>query len=141
LGYGPCHRSRPKTSGEGLWKDFRAGDITKVELETGLEDLGRAYGKARVVGRIGRAFTVVGVLFTAYDLKQAGERSCAQHSIKPVAAEVVRQIGGWGGAAAGAKIGAVLGAACGIETGPGAIVFGGLGYFGADLIADQISAN
>jgi hypothetical protein len=42
-----------------------------------------------------------------------------------------------------------VGAAFGIETGPGAlitgalgaIVFGAIGYFGADLIADQISPN
>jgi hypothetical protein len=50
---------------------------------------------------------------------------------------------------AGAKIGFVGGALFGIETGPGAIVtgalgsiiFGAAGYFGAELIADQISPN
>ena len=136
-------------SAEGLWKNYQAGAITKAELEVGLEDLGRAYSRARVFGRVGRVFTVVGVVFTAYDLEQAGKKSLQEKSYKPIAAEAVRQIGGWGGAAAGAKIGSVLGAACGVETGPGAIVtgaigaiiFGGLGYFGADLIADQISPN
>jgi hypothetical protein len=50
---------------------------------------------------------------------------------------------------AGGKIGFGIGAAFGIETGPGAIltgavgavIFGGLGYFGFDLVADQISPN
>jgi LysM repeat protein len=145
---GPAHLGMIR-SAEGLWQDFKFGKISKLELEQGLVDLERAYGRARVVGRVGRVFTVVGVLFTAYDLEQATDRSYTQHSVKPLAAEVIRQVGGWGGAAAGAKIGAVLGAACGVETGPGAIVtgaigaivFGGLGYFGADLIADQISPN
>jgi hypothetical protein len=73
----------------------------------------------------------------------------AQGSFKPVGAEVIRQVGGWGGAFVGAKVGFAVGAMFGIETGPGAIitgaigavVFGALGYFGADLIADRISPN
>ena len=80
---------------------------------------------------------------------RAANRSYEEKSIKPIAAETVRQVGGWGGAAAGAKLGAMAGAALGIETGPGAIITGavgaliggGLGYFGADWAADQISPN
>jgi hypothetical protein len=89
------------------------------------------------------------VAITVVDLGLATRQSIQQSSFKPVTAEVIRQVGGWGGAAAGAKIGFLVGAACGIETGPGAIVtgavgalvFGAAGYFGADWIADQISPN
>ena len=136
-------------SAEDLWAEFTAGKIGRGELESGLVDLERAYARARIVGRVGRVFTVVGVILTAYDLEQAAQRSYRQSSVKPIGAEVIRQIGGWGGGIAGAKLGAVVGAAFGIETGPGAIVtgavgaviFGALGYFGADLIADEISPN
>lgn len=36
----------------------------------------------------------VGIMLTAYDLEQAAERSRAKHSIRPLAAETVRQAGG-----------------------------------------------
>lgn len=92
---------------------------------------------------------VTGIVFTAYDLEQASEKSLKNGSVKPIAAEVIRQAGGWGMAVAGAKIGTVAGAAVGIETGPGAvltglvggIIFGTAGYFGADWVADYIDEN
>lgn len=88
----------------------------------------------------------VGIILTAYDLEQAGQRSIQQHSVKPLAAESVRQAGGWAGAWAGAELGAMAGAAVGIETGPGAIVtglvggmIGGVaGFMDASWIADEI---
>lgn len=96
-----------------------------------------------------RVLNVIGIVITAYELEQATEKSINQNSIKPITAEVVRQVGGWGGAIAGAKIGAIGGAAVGIETGPGAIItgaigaiiFGTAGYFGADWVADHIDEN
>jgi hypothetical protein len=89
------------------------------------------------------------VVLTAYDIEQAGERSVKQNSIRPLAAETVRQAGGWGGAWAGAELGAGVGAALGIETGPGAIVtglvggmIGGVaGFMGANWIAGFIDVN
>ncbi len=88
----------------------------------------------------------VGIALTAYDLEQAGERSVHQGSIKPLAAESVRQAGGWAGAWAGAELCGAAGVAVGIETGPGAVVtglVGGLiggiaGFMGADWIGHQI---
>jgi LysM repeat protein len=88
----------------------------------------------------------VGIVLTAYDLEQAAQRSHDQHSIKPRAAETVRQAGGWGGALAGAELGAMTGVAVGIETGPGALVtgliggmIGGIaGFTGANWIASYI---
>lgn len=74
-----------------------------------------------------RVFNVIGIVITAYELEQATEKSISQNSIKPIAAETIRQVGGWGGAIAGAKIGAIGGAAVGIETGPGAIITGAVG--------------
>lgn len=88
----------------------------------------------------------VGIVLTAYDLEQAAERSHAKHSIRPLAAETVRQVGGWAGAWAGMQGGALIGAAVGIETGPGALVtgfirgaIGGIaGFTGASWIASSI---
>lgn len=102
-----------------------------------------------VMGRSARVIQVVGILFTAYDLEQATEQSFKAKSIKPISAEVVRQAGGWGGAAAGFKIGAAVGASLGVETGPGlfvtglvgGIVCGAAGYYGAGWIADYIYKN
>lgn len=96
-----------------------------------------------------RVLNIIGIVITAYELEQATEKSVKQNSIKPIAAETIRQVGGWGSAVAGAKIGGIAGAAIGIETGPGAIItgaigaiiFGTAGYFGADWIADQIDEN
>ena len=70
-------------------------------------------------------------------------------AIKPIAAESIRQVGGWAGAVAGAKLGAAAGASLGLVTGPGAIITGAVGaivvgaafYFGADILADKIHAN
>lgn len=91
----------------------------------------------------------VGMVLTVYDLGQAGKQSYEQGSVKPIAAEGVRQVGGWAAGLAGAKVGAAVGAALGIETGPGALITGAvggliggaLGYFGSDWVADQIHEN
>jgi hypothetical protein len=136
-------------SAEVLWEQFTSKQITKAQLEAELAALERAYGKAKFVGRLGRALTVVGVIFTVKDVAAATQRSLDQKSYKPLAAESIRQVGGWGGAIAGGKAGFALGALFGIETGPGAIVTGALGavivggaaYYGFDLLADQISPN
>ncbi|CAN5388804.1 glycine zipper family protein [soil metagenome] len=136
-------------SAEDLWQSFTKNEITRPQLEQELLSLEKAYSKAKVVGRVGRVLMIVGVVITAVDLAQAGKKSIDQNSFKPIGAEVIRQVGGWGGAFAGAKIGAAGGALLGIETGPGAIVtgaigalvFGAAGYFGADWVADQISPN
>jgi len=88
-------------------------------------------------------------VFTAYDVTKATTQSIEQKSFKPIGAETIRQVGGWGSGVAGMKIGFVAGAALGIETGPGAIVtgaigaiiIGGLGYWGSDWVADMIHEN
>jgi hypothetical protein len=143
---------------ENLWNSFKDSTegmaphekaTAQAKLEADLLALEARYGKARAIGRVGRVLTVAGVIVTAVDLGIATNESVKQQSIKPLGAEVLRQVGGWGGAAAGAKIGAVIGAGFGIETGPGAIitgaigalVFGWLGYQGFDLMADEISPN
>ncbi|QJE02080.1 glycine zipper family protein [Massilia forsythiae] len=104
---------------------------------------------AKVATGAGRVVQVLGIVLTAYDLEQASEKSFQAKSVKPISAEVIRQAGGWGAAAAGFKLGGVAGAALGIETGPGAvltglaggIIFGAAGYFGADWVADHIDKN
>jgi hypothetical protein len=92
---------------------------------------------------------VVGFAMSAVNLASATEESISTSSSKPIAAELVRQVGGWGSAWAGMKLGAACGAMVGIETGPGAVVtaaagsiVGGVaGYFGFDWIADHIDPN
>ena len=134
---------------EALWGQFDAKQMTRAELEAGLSSLDDAYKGARTVGRVGRVFMVAGVVFTTIDVTRATIQSIKQRSAKPIAAETVRQVGGWGSAIAGVKIGALTGTAFGLTTGPGAvitgaigaIIFGAAGYFGADWIADHISEN
>lgn len=134
---------------EDVWAEFKESKINKGQLDSELATLEKAYAKAKIVGRVGRVLMVVGVIFTVKDVAGATQRSVQQQSFKPVGAEAIRQIGGWGGAIVGGKFGFGVGALFGIETGPGAIVtgaigaviFGALGYFGADLIADQVSRN
>jgi LysM repeat protein len=105
-----------------------------------LKILGAMSRGAKVLG-------VVGVVFTVYDLGSAGVESVQKNSVRPLAAEAVRQVGGWGGAWIGFKIGAAGGAAVGIETGPGALlsglvgglIFGYIGYKAGDAVANKIS--
>lgn len=92
---------------------------------------------------------IIGFAMTAVNMAHATEKSVRTQSARPIAAETVRQVGGWAAAWAGMKLGAAGGALVGIETGPGALltgaaggVVGGVaGYFGFDWIADHIDEN
>ncbi|CAD5372742.1 LysM domain-containing protein [Rubrivivax sp. A210] len=92
---------------------------------------------------------IAGFVMTAIDMKRATVKSVEQQSVKPVAAETVRQVGGWAAAWAGMKLGAAGGALMGLETGPGALATGAVGglvggvagYYGFDWVADHIDAN
>ncbi|GFZ97871.1 glycine zipper family protein [Dyella caseinilytica] len=96
-----------------------------------------------------RVVQVFSIAFTAYDLSVATDQSFKAKSVHPIEKEVVRQMGGWGGAIAGARIGATAGALVGVETGPGAvitgliggIIFGAIGYWGGSFAAAQIPAQ
>jgi hypothetical protein len=96
-----------------------------------------------------RIVNIIGLAITAYNLQQASQLSIEKNSIKPIAAQTLREVGGWGMAIAGAKVGGIIGAACGVETGPGliitgalgSVIFGTAGYFGADWVADYIYKN
>jgi LysM repeat protein len=101
--------------------------------------------KGAMAMQLTRGFRVlggVGLVLTAYDLGKSGVASYETGSIRPLASETGRQAGGWGGALAGARIGAAAGGLVGIETGPGAvltaaggaILFGAIGFFGADWL-------
>lgn len=106
-------------------------------------------GTAMALTRGLQGVQVVGFVVTAVELSQATQRSVATRSAAPIAAEGIRQVGGWAMAWGGMKLGGVAGAAVGIETGPGAILFGAAGamaggfagYMGFDWIADQLDAN
>ncbi|SEK02374.1 LysM peptidoglycan-binding domain-containing protein [Achromobacter sp. NFACC18-2] len=132
-----------------VWNDLSANKISRDQAMQRLAQLEKSYALARTIGRYGRVLTVLGLIITAVDVARATRQSAEQRSFRPIAAEAVRQAGGWGGAWAGAKIGFIGGAALGIETGPGlivtgalgALIFGAAGYFGADWLADHISPN
>jgi RHS repeat-associated protein len=105
--------------------------------------------KSKLSMNLTRGFRVVGyigIAVSAYDVGNAAMKSMETGSPRPILAEGVRQVGGWGGAIAGAKIGAVIGGALGVETGPGLIVTGAIGsivggvagYYGASWIAKYI---
>jgi len=101
---------------------------------------------SRAITRVVRVVGGIGIVLTVYDLGKAGYTSYEQHSVLPLTAQSVRQVGGWGSALAGFRIGMALGGAFGIETGPGAIfsaasgglIFGTAGYFGSNWIAEHI---
>jgi hypothetical protein len=104
---------------------------------------------ATTLSRGSKALGVLGTAATVYDVGNAVKKSYDTGSAAPVAAEALRQGGGWGGAVGGAWLGAQAGAALGAPTGPGAVVSGlvggivggAIGYFGADAAADQIDKN
>ncbi len=129
-----------------IWAAREAGKITLEQAEEQFSALAKAYERARIVGRVGRVITVIGVVLTAVDLGVASKKSYDKDSFRPLAAETVRQIGGWSGAYAGALAGGAAGAVFGIETGPGAvlfaaggaIIFGGIGYWRGNVIAGWI---
>jgi hypothetical protein len=124
------------------------GRVPKGAVQTA-EAAARELKTLSMMSKGAKVLGVVGVVFTVYDLGSAGVESVQKNSVKPIAAETIRQVGGWGGAWAGMKLGFLGGAAVGIETGPGAlltglaggIVFGYLGYKAGDAIADKISPN
>lgn len=130
------------------WSRERIAAVQDVAAKR-LQALDKTYRTARNVGRVGRAVTAFGLVVTAYDVTNAAGESIEQRSFRPITAEGVRQVGGWGAAVAGVKFGFVAGAALGIETGPGAILTGAIGsmifgiggYIGADRIADLIYEN
>ena len=106
-------------------------------------------GTAMAATRVLQGVQIVGFAISAYQLEQAGEKSLNSRSVKPIAAETVRQAGGWAAAQAGMKLDAATGAFFGIETGPGAMatglaggVVGGVaGCCGFDWIANHVDAN
>ena len=132
---------------DDIWAARKAGKITLEQVEERLGTLAKAYERAKIVGKVGRVLTVVGAVFTAVDMGVATKKSYDKGSFRPLAAESVRQLGGWSGASAGAIFGAELGLVFGIETGPGAIlfaaggamIFGAIGYWRGDIIAGWIN--
>jgi hypothetical protein len=99
--------------------------------------------------RVAQGVQVVGFVMTAVDLGRASGAAVQMGSVRPLAAEAIRQAGGWAATWAGVKLGAAAGAALGIETGPGAVLtaaaggaIGGVaGYCGFDWIADSVYEN
>ncbi len=125
-----------------------SGPIDREVLIAGSVPPRAVKGAAALVATRSLQFVAgVGIILSAHDLGLAAMRSAERHSVRPLAAETVRQAGGWGGAAAGAEIGGVAGATVGIETGPGAaltaaagaLIFGFAGFFGASWIAGFVS--
>jgi hypothetical protein len=143
-------------------KTAKAADLARIDRIKGLvradaEVLIRgSVPAAAIKGASAMALTrglqgvqIIGFAMTAIDVTHATQRSIREGSMKPIAAETVRQVGGWAAAWAGVKLGAAGGALLGIETGPGAILTGAVGgliggvagYYGFDWVADHISAN
>lgn len=105
--------------------------------------------QAMLLTRAVQGAQIVGFVMTAVDLGTAANTSLRTSSVRPLAAEGIRQVGGWAAAWAGVKLGAAAGALIGIETGPGAVVsaaagsitLGVAGYCGFDWAADFIYEN
>ena len=109
------------------------------------EGLGGTRGLVKYV----RVVQVFCIAFTAYELSVAIGQSFKTTSVRPIEKEVVRQMGGWGGAIAGARIGAIAGTIIGVETGPGTvitgliggIVFGTIGYLGGSFATTKMPTH
>jgi RHS repeat-associated protein len=103
----------------------------------------------KIIRGVGRAAGLVGLGLTAKDLYGAANESANVGSVAPLAAESIRQVGGWVGALYGFKAVAALAGLTALGTGPGALVAafiggligGTLGYFAFDFGADLIYAN
>ncbi len=82
---------------ETIWKGVKANTTPQAQALEELAALSKAYERARLVGRAGKTLMVTGIVFTAIDLGNASNESFEQKSIRPIAAESIRQGGGWGG--------------------------------------------
>lgn len=92
----------------------------------------------------------INILFTTIDYTKATKESIEKSSLNPLRRETMRQIGGRTGNAigfwAGFRIGAGVGSTFTLELGPGAlaggvaggVVFGAMGYFGSDYLANYL---
>ena len=91
----------------------------------------------------------MGFTLTAVNMTHAAKVSITENTVKPIAAESIRQVGGWASAWAGIKLGAAGGAAVEVTTGPGVLISaevgsigGGIaGFFAFDWIADHFYEN
>lgn len=106
----------------------------------------KMYARQAKIFDVGRGVSAVALVLTAYDLSSATTKSIEIKSIKPLAVESVRQIGGWGGAYMGAEIGAAVGlwiGGAGAVPGAfiGGIIGGLIGYSSAEGVADAISPH
>jgi len=75
---------------------------------------------------IGVAQTL-GVVWTVYEVAQAGVVSVRRRSFRPLMVEGAGQAGGWAAGVAGMKAGCKIGIVAGLKTGPGALVTGAIG--------------
>ncbi|MBW4697732.1 MAG: ankyrin repeat domain-containing protein [Aphanocapsa lilacina HA4352-LM1] len=103
-----------------MWKAAQAAE-GEMLIKGNVPPAAIESGGMRALKGLGTTAGVLGAGMTAYDLYQAGQESIEEASVAPIAAEGVRQVGGWAGAWAGAQAGAGLGALAGVTTGPGAI--------------------
>ena len=97
----------------------------------------------------GSFLLVAGVAVDAWRMKKAIGRSLDTKTMRPAAAQATRSLSTWGAAWAGAELLGLGGALAGLETGPGAIVTGGvgalvggcLGMFASDWLAQRIEST
>lgn len=145
-------RIAAKTKDKGLLNkiEYIREKSLLVDKEVLLEgEIPAKFIKGRTAMNVTRGLQIVngvGIVLSVYDMGKAGYESYELGTPKPLVAESVRQGGGWASGVLGFKIGAGVGALCGIETGPGALFFAGVGglifgtagYFGADWVASYI---
>ncbi len=136
---------------EGMHADMKlllGSKAGKGHYEVPPNLLGQAKG-LRYIRVGGRVCLVVGIIIDGALMIDATQQSIDRGDARPVIAQAIRTVGGWGGAWAGAKAGCAVGAAAGVETGPGmaitclagGVIGGFVGYFVADEVADAIYEN
>lgn len=136
--------------GQALWPLCQDG-LSRLVCHLSA-DRGRCLKFAKVTSGLsnskppGGFLFAMGVAMDAWHMNIAIHRSLERKTLRPAAAQATRSLTTWGAAWAGAELLGLGGALAGIETGPGALVTGGigalvggcLGMFASDWLAQKI---
>ena len=139
--------------GQMLWPLCREG-LARLICRLS-SDRSRCMSIAKVSGEVaaskasGSVLFAVGLAADAWRMKKAIDRSLEAKTVRPAAAQATRSLTTWGATWAGAELLGIGGALAGLETGPGALVTGGvgavvggcLGMFASDWLAKKIEPS
>lgn len=110
-----------------LWSRYDDREISKTQLQHWLGRIDTTPEHGSPIGKAGRVITVLGVVLAPIELGNATDTSWRNRTLRPIASQVVRRVGGWAGSLLGGRARFKVGELLGIEVGPGAIATGEIG--------------